>query len=479
MVASRRGATARRPRVEQVVPAAARTISSLRDVGYELPQAIADLVDNSVSAGATTVTVDLHFDGTNSWIRIADDGHGMDTMTLTESLRYGSVRNYDGDDLGKFGFGLKTASTSQCRRVVVASRRALERARVEVRALDLDHIEQTNRWEILVVDPADRPAHLIEPLRETTGTVVLWEDLDRILDYKDPWGGWAKRKLLDRAEAIAEHLGMVFHRFLAGQVRGHRLQILVNGSDVDAWDPFCLSEQATTALPEHDFRVASESGMGIVHVSPYVLPDKSEFSDTAAWQRASGPLKWNRQQGLYVYRANRLIQWGGWSRFRTIDEHTKLARVALDFPPNLDTAFGINISKAMVKLPVDLRDDVEPVVNQVARIASQRYRKGGNNKGGSSGGRPSPTPTPSRPNQPRPVTPRSTSQVDVNYPGTGIGPITVGAKPGGNDRAAVVEPVARSAIEAAARAAGEQEALERIVASLRRTAPEVARDLGW
>lgn len=436
-------------------------------------------MDNSVSAGATNVAVDLHFDGIDSWIRIADDGWGMDTTTLTESLRYGSVREYDGDDLGKFGFGLKTASTSQCRRVVVASRRALERARVEVRALDLAHIEQTNRWEILIVEPADRPAHLIDPLLDNTGTVVLWEDLDRILDYKDPWGGWAKRKLLDRAEAIAEHLGMVFHRFLAGQVRGHKLQILVNGSAVDAWDPFCRDEKATTALPEHDFRVASESGMGIVHVSPYVLPDKSEFSDTAAWQRATGPLKWNRQQGLYVYRANRLIQWGGWSRIRTIDEHTKLARVALDFSPNLDAAFGINISKAIVKLPVDLRDDIEPVVSQVARIAQQRYRKGGDGRGGSSSGRPSPTPTPSAPTQPSPVTPRPSPQSETTYPSTGISPLTPSANSVSPDHTVVLEQAARSAIEAAARAAGEQEALERIVASLRRTAPEVARDLGW
>lgn len=475
MAAPGRSARARGLRVEQVVPAAARTISSLRDIGYELPQAVADLVDNSVSARATTVTVDLHFDGTDSWIRIADNGHGMDTATLIESLRYGSVRDYGENDLGKFGFGLKSASTSQCRRVVVASRRALERARVEARALDLGHIEQTNRWEILVVEPADRPAHLIDSLRDTTGTVVLWEDLDRILDYKDPWGGWAKRKLLDRAEAIAEHLGMVFHRFLAGQVRGRKLQILVNGSAVEAWDPFCRDEQATTALPEHDFRVASESGMGIVHVSPYVLPDKSEFSDTAAWQRASGPLKWNRQQGMYVYRANRLIQWGGWSRIRTIDEHTKLARIALDFSPGLDEAFGINISKAIVKLPLDLRDDIEPVVNQVARIASQRYRKAGDGKRGSSGARPTPTST-SVPTTSSQVTSRLGPSVDGPHRGAGFGPLSSSENEGGADQTSLA---ARSAIEAAARAAGEQEALERIVASLRRIAPEVARDLGW
>jgi hypothetical protein len=474
LAAPGRSDTRRNPRVEEVVPAAARTISSLRDIGYELPQAVADLVDNSISEGASTVSVDLHFDGTDSWIRIADDGFGMDTATLTESLRYGSARDYDDEDLGKFGFGLKAASTSQCRRVVVASRIAPERARIEVRALDLGHIERTNRWEILVVDPGDRPTYLTDPLQTHPGTVVLWENLDRILDYKDPWGAWAKRKLLDQAEAIAEHLGMVFHRYIAGDVRSRKLQILVNGSVVEAWDPFCRSEQATTSLPEHDFRVASENGMGIVHVRPYVLPDKTEFSDAVAWQRASGPLRWNRQQGLYIYRSNRLIQWGGWSRIRTIDEHSKLARVALDFSPKLDAAFGINISKAIVKLPVDLRDDIEPIVNQVVRIASQRYRKGHDSKGGSSA-RPNPSST-----QLSPAPLGSTSAAHPDHSSADTTPNTVRAESAdANHEAPVGEQLPRRAFEIAARVVGEQDALERIVASLRRTAPEVAHDLGW
>ncbi len=468
-----RRARSRAPRYESVVPAAGRTITSLRDIGYELPQAVADLVDNSVAAQATRVSVDLHFDGDRSWIRVADNGLGMDTATLTESLRYGTERDYASDDLGKFGFGLKTASTSQCRRVTVASRRSLVRARIEVRALDLDHIVRTNRWEILVVEPEDRPARLTEPLLETPGTVVLWEKLDRVLDYKDPTGGWARRKLLAAADAIAEHLGMVFHRFLAGEVPGHKMEILVNDSRIDAWDPFCRGEQATVRLDEHDLRVASETGIGIVHVRPYVLPDKSEFSDSAAWQRASGPLRWNRQQGLYIYRANRLIQWGGWSRLRTIDEHSKLARVAVDFAPSLDAAFGINISKAIVKLPVDLHDELEPIINQVVRIADKRYRKGGK------GPRPRPSaPPPALPPRPPTAAPWGGAQPH-NDPGA-ESPPSAPSRPGGSARQppSLSQP-RRRAIEEAARDAGEEVALERIITSLLRTAPEVARDLGW
>jgi hypothetical protein len=458
-------------RVEEVIPAAAKTISSLRDVGYELPQAVADLVDNSVAAQATRVSIDLDFDGDKSWIRTSDNGLGMDSATLTEALRYGTERDYAAEDLGKFGFGLKTASTSQCRRVTVASRRSLVRARIEARVLDLNHIEQTNRWEILVLDSEDRPASLTRPLQTTTGTVVLWEKLDRILDYTDPSGGWARRKLLSAADAIAEHLGMVFHRFLTGEVPGHKLEILVNGSTVDAWDPFCRDEQKTITLPDCDFQVASGTSKGIVHVKPYVLPDKTEFSDPSAWQRASGPLKWNRQQGLYIYRASRLIQWGGWSRMRTIDEHSKLARVAVEFMPNLDDAFEINISKAIVKIPADLHDELEPVINDVVRIATRRYRKGGDGKTARA---PHQLPTPARPDPTQVPTPQGTQRPgDAGTHSVPAAQAAAESRPSPN-----LHPTGR-AIEQAALDAGEQPALQRIIVSLRRTAPEVAHDLGW
>lgn len=458
----------KKQRVEAVVPAAARTIASLRDIGYQLPQAVADIVDNSVSAGATTVSVDLHFDGADSWIRIADDGTGMDATTLTESLRYGSMRGYDDDDLGKFGFGLKTASTSQCRRVVVASRRSPERARVEVRALDLSHIEDTDRWEIIVLDPADRPSHLVEPLRASPGTVVLWEDLDRVLNYKDPWGVWAKRKMVEHAESIANHLGMVFHRFLSRSASSRALKITVNGSTVQPWDPFCVDEKGTTELDRWEFPVTTGNGGGIVRISPFVLPSQSDFSSTAAWQRASGPLKWNRQQGFYIYRANRLIQSGGWNGIRTLDEHSKLARVAIDFTPDLDAVFGINISKAIVKLPLDLREALEPIVSQAAGLANRRYRKV--DKGT------------------RNSNPRRGSAPSAGGGSAQSGPSQSGSPPssrtnpsGGNaaGKSGTLQATPGGALDEAARDTGEERALARIKKRLSEIAPDVKSQLGW
>jgi hypothetical protein len=463
------------PKVEEVVPSAARTIGSLRDVGYDLPRAVADIVDNSIAAQATQVDVTIRFNGSDSWIRIADNGAGMDAATLLEAMRYGSERDYDSNDLGRFGFGLKTASTSQCRRLTVATRRSSQYRRFEVRCLDLAHVEATNKWQVLVLEGAERRDHMLEPLQEGPGTVVVWEDLDRVLDYKDPWGGWAKRRMLDLAEEVDEHLAMVFHRFLAGEVRGRRLTLTINGSKVSPWDPFCRDEPKTLELPAKDMRVTSASGSGIVRVRPYVMPQQNEFSDDAAWRRASGPARWNRQQGLYVYRANRLIQpGGGWNRIRTLDEHTKLARVAVDFFPVLDSAFGINIAKAFVQLPEDLRGQLEPLVNQVARQAEQRYRSGGARSKARE---------------------RTTGVADARPGGSGqsgaprgddatgrperSGPAGRGPQPDDGGAPQPEDGGAGRAIEAAAKAAGEAKALGRIVDVLRSSHPEVARGLGW
>lgn len=463
-------------KVEEVIPAASRTINSLRDIGYELPQAVADLVDNSIEAGATEVRIDLVFEGSESWIRIADNGSGMDTDTITESLRLGSMRDYGEDDLGKFGFGLKTASISQCRRVVVASRIAPQRARVEARVFDLDHIEQTNRWEVLVLAPEDRPPHLTEPLQSTTGTVVLWEDLDRILTYKDPDGQWAKRRMLTEADNIAQHLAMVFHRFLSGKARGRqKVDMFVNDAVIEPWDPFCVDESTDDVEPTYH-QVVSDGRQGIVTLHPYVLPAQSEFSDSAAWNRASGPKKWNNQQGLYIYRADRLIQWGGWSGLRVIDEHTKLARVAVDFTPDLDAAFGINISKAIVKLPAEFKEAIQPEIKRVCSLADNRYRNADRPK------RPKTPPRPPAPPSPPPsggATPAGPYGLPPLTP-TSPAPAPPSDVPPGNDpppeRSA---PAARTALERAAKEAGEDDALDRIMTNLQRLSPEVARDLGW
>ena len=439
-------------KVEEIVPSAARTIESLRDVGYDTPRAVADIVDNSVEAGATRVDITVHFDGADSWIRIVDNGMGMDGKTLKEAMRYGSEQQYGAESLGKFGFGLKTASTSQGRRLTVASRSSEPGSRLEVRCLDLDHIQKSEKWEILVIEGVDRSPIISEPLGKKAGTVVLWEHLDRILNT-DQWSEQARQRMLQLAESIDVHLGMVFHRFLDGEVRNRKLQITVNGTKVNSWDPFSRDQEHTLSLEMVEFKIASSGRPGKVKVRPYVLPHQNQFSSTAAWRAASGPLKWNRQQGFYIYRANRLIQSGGWNRMRALDEHRKLARIAIDFSPELDSAFGINIAKAYVALPAELRTELEPTLARTNQEADKRYR---NQKKPTGGGAPKPSPLPKPPSP----TPGATSR----SPGT---------------TAAPTPRRYRTALEIAAKEVGASISLREIVKKLREQDHEVANELGW
>ena len=361
----------------EVIPSARRLIRSLRDMGYDFSSAVADLIDNSIAAQSTLVAIDVEFDGDDSWVRIADNGIGMSNAELKEAMRYGAERDYDADDLGKFGLGLKTASMSQCQRLSVASRVNKQRAEIAAFCWDLDHIEKTNRWEILALEREHLGPAIRKPLRDNTGTVILWQRLDRVLGYKHPYSEAARKRLLSMCREVEEHIAMVFHRFLSGEVQGKRLKILVNGNPVQPWDPYCRKELNTQRLSPITVSIEQENLKGQVELEPFILPHQEQFSSLSAFVQASGPAKWNRQQGFYIYRANRMIQSGGWSNLRTIDEHTKLARVALSFSPNLDEAFKINVAKMRAQLPAQLREEIKESIARVATLARATYGQKG------------------------------------------------------------------------------------------------------
>ncbi len=456
----------------EVIPSARRLIRSLREVGYDFKHAVADLVDNSVAAGASYVAIDMRFDGNESFLRIADNGVGMNGATITEAMRFGTEREYGAEDLGKFGLGLKTASLSQCARLTVASRTNRAARRIEVRQWDLAHVEKSNRWEIIDVPAGDRPGVLIEPLQATTGTVVLWELLDRVLGYKLPWGARALKGFLRLADELDQHLGMVFHRFLSGEARRrNKLRITLNGTAVEAWDPFARDEKATLQLPAKQLEIHGDGGPGLVACTPYILPRQDQFASLKAFNRCAGPRKWNYQQGFYIYRADRLIQSGGWSYMRTADEHTKLARVALDFWPDLDSAFDLNVAKARVNLPADLRAQLQPIVDQVAKQARNVYST-----------RPAGSPAPAGGSRRRPSTPlRDTGpsqRPDADPPDDHHQPrpnsSSTGASPTTDGFASIGQ-----AIENAASSAGEDGALKRIKRALKTYDPRTATKLGW
>lgn len=421
-----------------VTPSARRLSSSLRDIGYDLNTALADLVDNAIAADATTVEVEIVFEGRDSYFAVADDGCGMTESQLNEALRFGTRRKYVRGELGRYGLGLKTASLSQGRKLTVASRHAPVNRRVTARTLDLDRVERTDRWE--AIEPRRSRAVKLSSLwlDDGPGTVVVVEDLDRMLPERDPEGGWARRRLNTLSERSASYLGMVFHRFIEGEF-GFPFTIVLNGEKIQPWNPFAPGE-AREALTRRRFEVEHSDGVGEVWLTPYVLPPKSGFSSPEAFERLSGPEKWNRQQGLYIYRSGRMIQSGGWSGLRAADEHTKLARAALEFDTDLDDAFRINVAKMRVAVPNQLRSLLGRAIQELCNRANAAYRR---------------------------EAAMAASRRDR------------GADKEGSQLDATSTRAVSAALMAAATAAGEFNSFSRIMSTLREESPTIAEALGW
>jgi hypothetical protein len=367
-------------------PGAQRLIESLRSLGYEFSTAIADLVDNSIAAHASEVYIDIYGqDGTRPpHVVIADNGHGMDRDQLHEAMRFGAFQEYSADELGKYGLGLKTASLSQCRVLTVASKAKSQKGSRPRRVLmrwDLDDVYKSDDWDLLAPTDDELPAWeqeaLGNPLSQEHGTVVLWSGLEEPLLSSDDVR--AKERYLARLiNDVSNHLRMVFHRFMEGAITGRKkLHVHVCGSELEPWDPFCR-DQTTRELDILRQAVEGRTKKGdpmkgVVTISPFILPREDEFSTKARHQAAAGPRNWNQQQGFYFYRNNRLLQAGGWSWLRAVDEHTKLLRVAVHFTGELDKAFSLNVTKMRAHIPAEIRESVAAAVSKWAKAARERY----------------------------------------------------------------------------------------------------------
>ncbi|WP_029136591.1 ATP-binding protein [Nakamurella lactea] len=358
-----------------IPPSAARLTGSLRDIGYDFHTAVADLVDNSIAAGASQVDVELVFDPNASYVLISDDGEGMTPAAMLEALRFGSRRDYAPNELGRFGLGLKTGSFSQCRRLSVVSRHTPVRRTCTVRTIDLDYVERVDAWAVLADEGGPGIEAALNRLEERPGTVVVWENLDRVLPDRYAESGWGRRRMASLAKKTAEHLSMVFHRFIAGSTGTEPVTISVNDEKLDPWDPFAGDEKNTISLEPEIFELELEDGSSDIAFRGYVLPPRDKFSTPERFEHMSGPLKWNRQQGLYIYRANRLVQFGGWNGLRGIDEHTKLARASIDFDTDLDETFQINVAKMSVVLPATLKNMLERPIHDLCVRADAAYRQ--------------------------------------------------------------------------------------------------------
>lgn len=323
---------------QECVPFAPSLIESMRSLGYSFPSAIADLLDNSISAKARNIDVISTPDIEPSLI-ILDDGNGMTEHELCEAMRYGSSNPLETrreDDLGRFGLGMKAASLSQCRKLIVVSKKE---ENISAYSWDLDYVINSESWMLkgFTEEEMLKFPHIEQLLEKEHGTYIYLSEFDRI---KEGTGNLSEtfNKCLDD---MINHLALVFHRFI-----DEGLIIRVNQLKLEARDPFLSYHRATQRKRESSFRINNEK----ITLKPFILPHLSKLSQDDL-DKVGGKDRLRSEQGFYVYRNKRLIIWGTWFRLERKDELNKLARVMVDIPNSLDYMWSIDIKKSAATLP--------------------------------------------------------------------------------------------------------------------------------
>ena len=340
----------------EVIPDPVSLIESMRAVGYTTDTAIADLVDNSISAGAPHIWIE--YDASRDpFVAILDDGHGMDADELTNAMRHGSsnpnvVRAHH--DLGRFGLGLKTASLSQCRKLTVVSKK---NGTAHARCWDIDYLQSLTdgKWAVLVPNQQElEQLPLYQNLAaQLSGTLVVWQSLDRMMSGSSS----PQEEMKTRMSELLHHLGFVFHRYSQKEGNFDPVEIHVNGVKVRPMDPFLKDNHFRQPLEGQEIKVRDAT----ISVKPYVLPPISHLSPEEI-EKAGGRSGLRGSQGFYVYRNRRLVIWGTWFRLVPKDEFFKLTRVQVDIPNSLDDLWGLDIKKSVAYPPDIVRNRLKDLI---------------------------------------------------------------------------------------------------------------------
>lgn len=339
-------------------PFAPVLMESTRAIGYSIESAIADVIDNSIAAKATNISI-FYNCIPKPYVAICDDGIGMDNVQITEAMRYGTASPSEertADDLGRYGLGMKTASLSQCRSLTVVSK---QNDIIVGRRWDLDHIITTQKWSLeqLALDEIDALMNVSALKKLETGTLVLWQNLDKIKS-----GSFTLEQALEgKMQDVKKHLELVFHRYLLGD-GVKKIKISINGVVLVPFDPFYVSK---SKVEMDDERIEIPGREGKVVIRPYSLPHPSNMTKEEL-DAYGGKDGLRNLQGFYVYRNKRLITWGTWFKLIRMDEFTKLTRVRVDIPNSLDDLWTLDIKKSTAYPPEIVKTRLKQLVGTMS-----------------------------------------------------------------------------------------------------------------
>ncbi len=349
-------------------PAPEVLMNSMRAIGYNFKTALADIVDNSISASAKNIYIYSPINDESLFVAILDDGEGMNRDVLVNAMKYGSSRdNSSITDLGRFGLGLKSASLSQCRTLIVASK---SNGQIVAMKWDLDFVQKQQKWSCLELDNDEiKQIPKIDKLKELThGTLVVWQNFD--IAYKKS-NGHILECLMEEMDEAIRHLRLVFHRFLNKKI--NTINMYVNNDKLIGYDPFLEDNPKTDTKKVSDLTVENS----IIKIQPFILPHQTDLTSKDL-EKLGGIESFRSGQGFYIYRNERLIIYGTWFKLSSSNinqELYKYGRIKVDIPNTLDEMWEIDIKKQNAVVPKAILNNLKRVVSQVCNKSQSKIAK--------------------------------------------------------------------------------------------------------
>lgn len=347
-------------------------IKTLMKIGYDFCTAISDIIDNSVSATASTIKIFSPPGMSSPYLTIVDDGHGMNEHELISNMIIGCKdpsSEREGTDLGRFGSGMKTASFSQARKLTVLSKTS--NTKITGASWDIDRIINEDAWCLEQLNTDDIAflekqgmVHL-----GVQGTQIIWQKLTCCQNDSHSLNYDAQiASLLTEAD---NHIGLHFHKFMKGS---EKTSFYINNKPIESTDPFMSLVSGYQEGRSEKFRCKG----GYIEIKTHVLPSfnrmgRSEISSLG------GAAEIAQKQGLYIYRNKRLIHAGGWLDLSKHHQLSALARVEINIPSSLDDEWATDVKKATLQLPPRVKRDLkkylsDPIVRS-RRVHTARGRR--------------------------------------------------------------------------------------------------------
>ena len=349
------------PKAVDGTPSPKSLIKTLMRVGYDFNMAVGDIVDNSISADAKNIRIFTALDPQNPTFSIYDDGWGMSEKELYENMKLAAKDpslERDENDLGRFGSGMKTASFSQARKLIVISKK--KGSKICGAYWDIDEIESSDSWEVLM-GLSEREINSIDgfdkDMLSETGTVIIWH---KIISFKETQHTSLENIIANTIDSMSRYLSLHFHKFMQSN---DKVSFFVNQRKLSPINPFIKGKGSMDLTPEN-----IRGKKGNVEIKPHVLPHPQYLSQSQI-DKLGGIDAIYKNQGLYIYRANRLIIAGGWMGLSSRNILGNLARVEVNIPASLDDEWSTDVKKSSLQLPLMVQRKLKQICQRPIGIS--------------------------------------------------------------------------------------------------------------